>query len=185
MSNKLKKFFKHLKKRDFFRGAAILFWKIENGKKFVLLSERSCGYGKGYFSNQGGHQDSVDFENNKWLYLNTAVREAAEETKIVSQYGKYASLSDKQKALQKAKAFFLENPDFKFKTKPIRNFNIVVYHHVTYECQATGKMADEKWYAESHESTKGTMAWYALDNLPKKILFACRLNILYIRIFCK
>lgn len=119
MSNKLKKFFKHLKNKDFFRGAAVIFWKIENGKKYVLLSERSCGYGKGYFSNHGGHQDTVDSENNKWIYLNTAVREAAEETEIVQQYGKYASLSEKQKALQKAKVFFLENPDFKFKKENI------------------------------------------------------------------
>ncbi|MCQ2601515.1 MAG: hypothetical protein MJ184_09175 [Treponema sp.] len=185
MSNKLKKFFKHLKNRDFFRGAAVIFWKKENGKKYVLLSKRSCGYGKSFFSNQGGHQDSVDFENNKWIYINTAVRESSEETKVVRQYGKTSSLADKQKALIKARKFFFENSDFIFNEKPIRNFNIGFYHHVTYECLVTGKMADEKWYAESHESIYGTMKWYALDNLPKKILFACRLNILYIKLFCK
>lgn len=181
MTNKIKKFFKHLKDGDFFRGAAIIIWKKEDGKKYVLLSKRSCGYGKGYYSNQGGHQDSVDFENGKWCCLNTAVRETAEETEIVPQYGRYASFSDKQKALSDAKAFFLDNPDFKLNPKYIRNFNIGVYHHVTYECQATGKMASEKWYKESHESTSGTMRWYALDELPKKILFACRLNILAVR----
>lgn len=185
MTNKIKKFFQHLKNKDFFRGAAIILWKKEDGKKYVLLSQRSCGYGKGYFSNQGGHQDSVDFENGKWDSLNTAVRETAEETSVVPQHHSWEPLSVKQKALADAKAFLLEIPDFKLNPKRVRNFNIGIYHHVTYECQATGKMAAEKWYEGSLESVYGTMAWYALDDLPKKILFACRLNILYVRLFCK
>ncbi len=174
MNNKITKFLKHLKNKDFFRGAAVIFWKKENGKKYVLLSKRSGGYGTGYYSNQGGHQDSVDFEKGKWNYLNTAVREAGEETKVIPR-----------NALAAAKAFFLENPDFKFRAKRIRNFNIHVYHHVTFACQVTGKMATEKWYKESSESYAGTMNWYALDKLPKKILFVCRLNILYVRLCCR
>lgn len=181
MSNKIKKFFKHLKNRDFFRGAAIIMWKIENNKKYVLLSKRRSGYGKGYFSNTGGHWDEADFEDNKWIYLNTAVRETGEETGKTKQYHKYHPLSLRIQELQKAKKFFLENPEFKLNKKPIRNFNIYIYHHVTYACEATGKMATERWYNESDESVPGTMAWYSLDNLPKKILFACRLNILYVR----
>lgn len=184
MNKKIKKFFKHLRNKDFFRGAAIIFWKVENGKKYVLLSQRSEGYGTGYYSNMGGHWDKADFENDKWVHLNTAIRETAEETKIVKQYHRYESLTLRKQALQKAKNFFLDNPEFKLRKRPIRNFNIYFYHHITYACQATGKMANEKWYNESHESNAGTMEWFALDNLPKKILFACRLNILYVR-FCR
>lgn len=184
MSKKIKKFFKHLKNKDFFRGAAIIIWKVENGKKYVLLSQRSKGYGKGFYSNTGGHWDKADFENNKWIYLNTAIRETAEETKKIERYGHKTPLSVRYKALQEAKTFFLDNPEFKLKKTPIRNFNVYFYHHVTYACQAIGKMATERWYEESDESFDGTMGWYSLDKLPKKILLACKLNILYVK-FCR
>jgi len=164
--------FKKLRK---FKGAAIIFWKEENGKKFVLLGKR-CGkhiYGSDYYSNFGGHLErSKDCEKGKIIYLNTAIRESAEETGVISDYGDH---------MDQARAFFLDNPDFKLNKKPFRKIHVPYYHHETFICKVSGKMAYEKWYKESREHYHDSIQWYALDNLPKPLLFACKLNILKVR----
>jgi len=158
-----------------FKGAAIILWKEEEGKKYVLIAQRASGYKKGYYSNFGGHKESCDYENGKLNYMNTAIRETFEETRVISDKG------NRKAELAKAKSFLFNNPNFVFNPKPIRTIHLPYYHHVTYECQVKGKMAEERWFDTTREHEYPTMQWYALDNLPKKLVFACKLNILKIK----
>lgn len=157
-------------------GAGIIFWKKVDGKKFVLLGKRSCGYGKNHFSNFGGHQEKSDEK----IFLNTAIRESAEETGIIPNYGNQ---------IQKAKDFF-SNPDFHLNPKPIRK-TFFIYdsfrHHTfrhytfhTFECEVTGEMSEKKWFSNCTEHYKETVGWYPISKFPKPLLFAARLNILHI-----
>lgn len=154
------------------KGAGIIFWKKESNKIYVLLAKRAHGYGKNYYSTFGGHKEKVDFEDGKLNLFNTAIRESAEETGIIKDHGSKVEL-------EKAKQFFSKD-GFKLNPKPIRKVNVPYYQFYTYECEVTDS---SKWYKESWEHYYGTMDWYALDSLPKPLLFAAKLNILQIR--CK
>lgn len=151
------------------RGAGIIFWKKENGKIYVLLANRAHGYGKDHYSTFGGHKEDVDFENGKLNLFNTAIRESAEETSVIKDHG---SKTD----LETAKKFFSQE-GFNLNPKPIRKINVPFYKFYTYECEVKDT---SKWFKESWEHYKDTMEWFAVDSLPKPLLFAAKVNILQI-----
>jgi len=160
---------KKLKIKKPFHGAGIIIWKEENGKKYVLLGQRACGFAKGKYSSFGGHFEKVDFVNHRRNYLYTAIRETAEETSVIPSHGNH---------IDKAEEFFLNNPGFELNNRAFRKIHVPHYHYNTYICKASGKMASEKWYKETREHVTGTIKWYSVDELPSPLVFACKLNIL-------